>query len=748
MYSHIILILVSILSFILFFWRLIGFWVSRPVTDIFHRRCHYFHSGSKLRQETWFNAQAQCAILGGANNAKLVDIVTKQENDFVAFLGEDNRHPRWIGLHASNFNYNSSISSLESQLVFEVGYLFPGSIINEKTGTTMPAPWSYGEPNNKRNETCVSQGGRLVDSAVSWNDASCAGNDLSTRQFVCKYCSPRVCPPTTYSAGSGACNLCLTKCDAGYEIGGIPCAGGTNVPETTTCTACTTLNFKSTSNDTHLCQPCKTSCNPGYELLGLCTTTTDKTCSTCATGKFKSATDGSACQPFTTTCAAGAEISLNGTTTQDNTCSTCATGKFKSATDGTACQSFTTTCAAGAEISITGTTTQDNTCSTCATGNFKSTGPDALLCGLCPTTCGVGEYLSSTSCTASTSPVCTICGINSFKPTVGPEACTNCSCGPGMEVISSMCTAQSSSPCQNCASGFWNNKTTTNLPCEAWTSTCAAGAEITLTGTTTQDNTCSTCATGKFKSATDGSACTICSTTCSPGLELTSNCSTTSDRLCTQCNSGYYKTTTDEFLCSKCTSSCGASQTLTGSCTTTTTPTCAFPSFFNCQKSGTTSQNRSGDALLNTGLNLTLYNPVIVFIYNKMDGCCYGRINTKGNWATAQAACSTQFGGLLSTPSSYAAYAFLSLYMIKTAVNPLAVWLGGVGLHTYTGATNLIRSSSYKWRPINDASSVYNPGTSVFFFSLHLFCLHETHDLFCLHETHDLFCLHLTHGIR
>lgn len=198
-----------------------GVWVPRMEYDIFGRKCWFYHSKHEEQELDWFEAEKQCQKLGvnQGHEAHLASILSIQENAFIWQMGDNNRHPRWIGLHAEKFNYipgagknNYSRAVLLPQFrTWSDGLPFHNTILDEVTGAILDAPWFPNEPNNRKmlNETCVSQGYRChnvnakcLTAPDRWNDATCTGARYHkgfTRPFVCKYCvgSTATSTPTT-----------------------------------------------------------------------------------------------------------------------------------------------------------------------------------------------------------------------------------------------------------------------------------------------------------------------------------------------------------------------------------------------------------------------------------------------------------------------------------------------------------------------------------------------------------------------
>jgi peptidoglycan/xylan/chitin deacetylase (PgdA/CDA1 family) len=171
----------------------------------------------------------------------------------------------------------------------------------------------------------------------------------------------------------------------------------------------------------------------------------DPTCATCA------GTQNDEC----TTCAPGKFISAS----QCQTCATCANGKFASTacsnTADTLC-STCSTCPAGRYRAVACTETADTQCGTCDKACATCTGPTANDCGTCPngsfknggacTVCSkcLAGQATSAPCDDSKDVICTDCAPGTFSADGGN--CVPCASG----TFSAEAKATSCAACGNC----------------------------------------------------------------------------------------------------------------------------------------------------------------------------------------------------------------------------------------------------------------------------------------------------------
>jgi len=202
--------------------------------------------------------------------------------------------------------------------------------------------------------------------------------------------SPR-CPCATKN-WARTCDTCPAGCHIDYTrlnecekcATGKASAGGKQEH----CTACTGNTWTS---DQKSCIEKKT-CVAGEKVKQEGTSSSDRTCESCATGEFSSGTNAASCSGCPsgkwtrdhkectahTNCEAGKKVDHGGSSSSDRTCKKCASGKFSTGDNAASCTAHTN-CDAGTKIENQGTQTADRTCVKCGAG-MTSSGENNMAC--------------------------------------------------------------------------------------------------------------------------------------------------------------------------------------------------------------------------------------------------------------------------------------------------------------------------------------------------------------------------------
>jgi len=230
--------------------------------------------------------------------------------------------------------------------------------------------------------------------------------------------SPR-CPCATKN-WARTCDTCPAGCHIDYTrlnecekcATGKASAGGKQEH----CTACTGNTWTS---DQKSCIEKKT-CVAGEKVKQEGTSSSDRTCESCATGEFSSGTNAASCSGCPsgkwtrdhkectahTNCEAGKKVDHGGSSSSDRTCKKCASGKFSTGDNAASCTAHTN-CEAGQEVDHGGSSSSDRTCKKCASGKF-STGDNAASC-TAHTNCDAGTKIENQG-TQTADRTCVKCG--------------------------------------------------------------------------------------------------------------------------------------------------------------------------------------------------------------------------------------------------------------------------------------------------------------------------------------------------
>ena len=356
------------------------------------------------------------------------------------------------------------------------------------------------------------------------------------------------CPQSSVSVeGSSAITAC--KCDKGFSG-----------PDGSSCTSCSTGQYKNEIGDA-LCSNCTSNsdsasgstgssaciCNAGF------TGPNGGTCLACAAGKFKEAVGAAVCSNCTANSDSPAG-SINGSACTCNAgftgpdgqaCQACEAGKYKQAVGAAAC----TQCEAGKSSSALGAVTSD-VCTTCGINTFSSA--DTRECTACPQ--------SSVSVEGSSVITACICDAGSTGPNGGN--CVACTGGKFK-------TVNGTGPCSTCTTGTYAGagmSACIDCPGLEFGSTSAAGSDKLedcncgrgLTAPSGQ--ICQGCAIGKYKDVVGSAECTDCpqnSLSLSASISLTScickpGYTGSNGAACTACGFGEYKSSNGSATCSAC----------------------------------------------------------------------------------------------------------------------------------------------------------------------------------------------------
>ena len=455
---------------------------------------------------------------------------------------------------------------------------------------------------------CVLAGGKAFNSTSgSWTCDTTTGKYYRTDQI-----SQDATPPCTrpnnpmYSTVNGVSygttdSYSSTSVTYTTTTGGLCCPSGTYYNSATgSCTTCSTCAAAPTnatltqgvcSGSTD--RTCSYACNSGFSSSGSGSTIS----CTCGTGKYINASR--AC----VSCSTCSPAPSNATLTQggcsgstDRTCSyacnsgfsssgsgstiscTCGTGKYINASR--ACVSCSTCSPAPSNATLTqggcsGST--DRTCSYACNSGFIDVVGSGLSSGL-----GLGSATGMPTCVCSSgkyinaSGACVTCQTCSPAPTYGILTETGCSgstdrtcsytCNAGFNLLGTGSTREcrcirgkfidSDIFCKDCASGTFTDQIN-STSCARW-SVCQRGTYISTTANKTRDRVCTECTDGTFTNQTNLTSCASWSV-CPPGTRITIGGSKVSDRICAACPSGTYTAQSNLRSCTTC-GSCPANQ--------------------------------------------------------------------------------------------------------------------------------------------------------------------------------------------
>ena len=187
------------------------------------------------------------------------------------------------------------------------------------------------------------------------------------------------------------------------------------------CTTCPTGTYTSGPNQA-LCVAL-TGCAPGTVQTAPATMTTPAVCAACTAGQYcaggelaaVACDDGdgtwdhdgdpaTACSSRTA-CAAGTYVMAEGNATTDRSCSSCASGSYTATANSASCTAWQD-CLAGTYVSNTPSDTVDQVCMDCGGGTYTAM-PNLSMC-LAHGMCAAGTVQTAAG-TSTTAPVCASC---------------------------------------------------------------------------------------------------------------------------------------------------------------------------------------------------------------------------------------------------------------------------------------------------------------------------------------------------
>jgi alpha-tubulin suppressor-like RCC1 family protein len=347
--------------------------------------------------------------------------------------------------------------------------------------------------------TCV-PGTYVANVPSSTTDRSCLAcpsGQFSSGNNQSQCLAQGSCPAGTVqtAAGSATSAAVCTPCVAGQF-----CAGGTS-PQI----ACPDGTWDNDSDPATACVD-KTTCVAGTYVTSPGSTTSDRTCASCASGTFSTEANTAVCTAWTL-CGPGSFVTNTPSATVDRTCSPCPAGQFSSSNNQSSCQAQGS-CGAGSVETAAGTPTSPAICQTCQPGNYCAGGTNP------PAACPAGTWDQDGSA-ASPCVAKTDCVPGSFVATEG---------GALVDRVCASCGSGEFSTSNNAAS------------CTPWSS-CAPGTFVSNTPSATANRVCADCPSGSFSAGSNAGSCALWNN-CSAGTYVSNTPSATADRICTACPSG------------------------------------------------------------------------------------------------------------------------------------------------------------------------------------------------------------------
>jgi TNFR/NGFR cysteine-rich region/Tyrosine-protein kinase ephrin type A/B receptor-like len=253
--------------------------------------------------------------------------------------------------------------------------------------------------------------------------------------------------------------------------------------------------------------PCKTSC-PAGEYASNCV------CVQCPINTFKSTSDGSSCVPCP-----GNTSSLAGST--NVTQCTVNAGYFGlPGMAGTQCEPGFY-CPAGATVPML------------CPNNTYAPNPRMSACLNC-TGCSPGFFVKQ-ACNPLADRQCELCQVGTYSLFVNQYICIQC-------VPGTYNSYRGSTSCLNCPK--YTFAPSHGMPtCQTCSRTCNVTCPIGTAAvdcTSTQDNVCASCESGKYRNSLPQFQCVNCTRTCTQGFIEETPCTPLSDKGCKQCPSGFF----------------------------------------------------------------------------------------------------------------------------------------------------------------------------------------------------------------
>eukprot|EP00045_Choanoeca_perplexa_P018407 m.290873 g.290873 ORF g.290873 m.290873 type:complete len:3950 (+) comp17810_c0_seq1:79-11928(+) len=457
--------------------------------------------------------------------------------------------------------------------------------------------------------------GQYSSSGVCQDFTTCGLGTKSTRGPTAT--SDRVCTACEDGKYQDQTSHTLTSCK-----GPVSCGRGqfvkTNVTATSNidCDPCPTTKYQDST--AHYDTSCKSPsfCGEGQYMASDFTSIRDRECLSCDAGKYQGSTSHA-----TATCS-----SCTSSTYQDQTgkssCKACSNGYYRSSASSQqqcgpgwkctgSCQR--TACSKGEFQNARGQTTckacssttyndqvQQSVCKSCTSGYYAPSRDAQAVCnkghkcaGSCAQVpCEAGAYQDQTGKTS-----CKPCPSNQIALGSASETCVGCTAGFYRLTASSQKQCEAGHKCNNCAKvqctvGTTFQPTVGKTTCQP-VKKCSAGQYLKTLATISSDNSCDTCPSGKFQTASSHSH-RSCSDwdECLAASYVASEPTKTSDRKCGNCDgiTGY----SDEINTETCKTitTCGQGQYMQKDATASSQRVCkpCPPSTFMASSSHTNAQ--------------------------------------------------------------------------------------------------------------------------------------------------------------
>jgi hypothetical protein len=312
-----------------------------------------------------------------------------------------------------------------------------------------------------------------------------------------------------------------------------------------------------------------TACAAGFKFAPAIDSTTDATCTPCATNEFKAGVNAdTVCVAKKITCPAGEYFTASLDSTADAACVVCGAGTFNAGDNADDECTAWRTCLAGQGKSVEGSAIADIECETCTDEDKTYSQIDDISVCQDHTQCGVGfgsTWESLTDATKAES-TCAGCGDTEYSDAedYGPCRARMTTCPAGEAFTAGSATADRT--CSACTSGYVDAQGTAaaQASCTAWTATCPQGRGKLTAGTASADMVCETCTdtNKKYSQSDDSSACQD-HTQCGVGFGSTWESlidATKAESTCAACNSTIDYSDADGFGACTLVTVCTAAQ--------------------------------------------------------------------------------------------------------------------------------------------------------------------------------------------
>lgn len=264
----------------------------------------------------------------------------------------------------------------------------------------------------------------------------------------------------------------------------------------------------------------------------------DRVCSPCAAGAFKSSQGNEACAPWKT-CPAGEGVFTQGSDITDHVCAACIIGtSYSPGANGEPCELVSAPCAPGHALGLAATGTTDRTCTTCTVGKFKHVSAN-IAC----TFCKAGKLRNNQPASSTEGVACSACFSGQYQPVEGQTACIKCNAGKLRTSITA--SAGEAEACEACATGTYQ-PTAGQVECLA----CEAGKlRNGANATCTEAEACEACPTGTYQPLAAQTSCV----TCDAGKWRNGNPASSEEaEACTACGAGKYQPSSGSTSCKAC----------------------------------------------------------------------------------------------------------------------------------------------------------------------------------------------------